>query len=56
MEDEKKEKQMIVQMNILDYFIFANDPSRESLDKIYETCTKYDLLDWLREVAPSYYQ
>ena len=48
-------QQSLVIMNILDYLIFADDPSYQSIYKLNLLVRKHDLVDWLEKEEPRYY-
>jgi len=51
---EKRIATSIFQMQVLDYFIMANDPARYTLHKIYKMAIKYNQLDWIKSQFKSY--
>jgi len=45
----------LFKMNVLDYFIFSADPSRERLDEIESRAKELKIVDWIQIEFPDYF-
>lgn len=52
---KEKERQMIFEMNVLDYFIFTDDPTRQAIYKINVKAREVGSDKWLKTTEPTYF-